>query len=128
MTHEEEYENFLGGREKRDEWIAAENANLKSLLEDRHELFVEHCELSAASNSLRDDITKLQAENANLRGTISARETMDNAICARLGLPPFGCDTADHLADDVEALRKDRDRLRAGIRANAGTPSSDGPQ
>ena len=51
------------------------------------------------------------AEVQMLRGAISARAEMDNAICERLGIPPFGCDTADHLADEIEELRKDRARL-----------------
>jgi DNA repair exonuclease SbcCD ATPase subunit len=50
-------------------------------------------------------IAELEAENKLLKRSIKAQDERNLAATERVGLPPFDCDTPDHLADEIEALR-----------------------
>lgn len=50
--------------------------------------------------------TELAARVKALEGVIAASDRINNEVCERVGIPPFGCDTADHLADELEGLRQ----------------------
>ena len=45
------------------------------------------------------------AEIAELKQIVASQDAANLAATERVGMPPFGCDTADHLADEIEKLR-----------------------
>lgn len=63
-----------------------------------------------------NELARLQRENAELRGAIKAQEERNSAACERVGLPPFGCDTPDHLVDEIESLRAKLEAAEADTR------------
>lgn len=58
----------------------------------------------------------LKAEVDQLRGAMAAQEARDVAACARAGIPPQGCDSADALADEVLALRAQLAQVREAVK------------
>ena len=70
---------------------------------------VQHLFLESADgkyiNAQGPAVVALQTEVDLLRGAMAAQDERDAAACARAGIPPSGCDSADALADEVLALR-----------------------
>lgn len=76
---------------------------------------------TATEQALRKRIAELEAavataqgELATVRGAMKADDERLRTAGERVGLY-FDCDTPEHMADEIEALRKRVGRLRAGL-------------
>jgi hypothetical protein len=73
---------------------------LRELLPDGRPFSIE--ELEAWARALPALLDELDLQ----RGAARAQEERDRAATERVGEPPYGCDTSDHLADLLTAARK----------------------
>jgi len=61
------------------------------------------------------EIKELKAANSLLKGAIKADDERLLQATKRINSPPWGCDTAEHLADEILELRAENARLKKTI-------------
>ena len=83
-------------------------------------------ELRSQIAALRVEADRREASYRELAESLAAQEDRDDAACARVGIPPHGCDTSDMLADEVLALRATLARVRDLAQRHANLSVSNG--
>lgn len=83
-------------------------------------------ELQGQITALSIEADKREASYRELALCLAAQEDRDDAACARVGIPPHGCDTSDMLADEVLALRATLARVRDLAQRHANLSVSNG--
>lgn len=79
------------------------------LLESQNKIMIEaHKRLL----KLREYTEVLIEENRLLKDSIRVQDERDLRATERVGMPPWGCDTSEHLAEEIIELRAELESLR----------------